>query len=323
MRILLAGPHRCGSTWVANVLGRTPGIRNVYEPDEPRTDILGTLSSDRMGEFPVMVPSDVSPRYATVWDVAFSGGWPWRASPAKQRIGRVLRRVPPRFRAAGLSALARAASAARPRSPDTHVLVKSANCAFSVEWVVERYQPRVVIQHRSPLNIVASWLAVNIDADLSLAEDPVFRERWQEPFGLPDPPSSGSLVAGVAWTVGVQMVAFKVAAERHPDWIVISHDEFCRDPSGQFQGLCSRLGLTWNSEAAEYLAASDSPGFVDTRRNPRRAPDHAAATGATQSRRVGQADLYKRRLTGEQIEEARSVLAGLPLGDWGPPREAT
>ena len=65
MRILLAGTHRCGSTWVANVLGRTKGIHNVYEPDEPATDILGTLSSDQLGAYPALAPADEVP---TVFD---------------------------------------------------------------------------------------------------------------------------------------------------------------------------------------------------------------------------------------------------------------
>lgn len=310
MRILLTGPHRCGSTWVANVLGRTPGIRNVYEPDEPRTDILGTISSDRMGEYPVLRPSDVSPGYSMVWDVAFSGGWPWRPSPTKRRVGRLLRRVPPRVRAVGLSALARATARRRGAPASENVLVKSANCAFSVEWVVERYRPRVVVQHRNPLSIVGSWLALDIEPDLSVADDPVFRERWQEPLGLPAPPSSGSVVAEVAWTVGVQMVALKATAAAHPEWTVISHDEFVRDPQPRFEALCDSLGLEWTDEAAEYLSASHEPGFVDPRRNPRRAPSPGP--------RVAQGELVRRRLTEEQIEEARLVLSGLPLGDWGP-----
>jgi hypothetical protein len=317
MRILLAGTHRCGSTWVANVLGRTPGIRNVYEPDEPRTDILGTLSSDRAGEFPVLSAGDSFPGYATVWDVAFSGGWPWRPSPTKRRLGRVVRKLPPRARSAALSVLARATTAARSETTTEHVLVKSANCAFSLEWVAQRYQPQVVVQHRNPLSTVASWIAVNIDADLSLVDDPSYRQLWQEPLKLPDPPSSSSAVAKVAWTVGVQMVALKVTADRHPDWIVISHDALCRDPLPQFQSLCDRLGLTWNDQAAEYLAASDRPGFVDTRRNPRKASDDAAAAATTTSRRSGTADAFRRRLTEDQIEEARAVLSTLPLGDWG------
>jgi hypothetical protein len=317
MRILLAGTHRCGSTWVANVLGRTPGIRNVYEPDEPRTDILGTLSSDRVGEYPVLSPTDSFPRYATVWDVAFRGGWPWRPSPTKRRLGRVVRKLPPRVRSVALSGLARATTAARPAATTEHVLVKSANCAFSLDWVAQRYQPRVVLQHRDPLNTVASWMAVNIDADLSLAEDPNFRELWQAPLQLPEPPYAQSAVAKVAWTVGVQMVALKVTAERHPDWIVISHDALVRDPAPQFEALCGRLGLTWNDEAAQYLADSGKPGFVDTRRNPRKAPDDAATTGTTPSRRNGTTDAYRRRLTEDQIDEARAVFSSLPLGDWG------
>ena len=76
MRILIAGTHRCGSTRVANVLGQSPGIQNVFEPDSPGyTDILGTVVR-HLGAYPALEPDQPSSWYSMVWDLAFAGGWP-------------------------------------------------------------------------------------------------------------------------------------------------------------------------------------------------------------------------------------------------------
>jgi hypothetical protein len=321
VRILLAGTHRCGSTWVANVLGRTKGIHNVYEPDEPATDILGTLSSDRLGAYPALKPTDESPQYSMVWDLAFAGGWPWRPSPARRRVGRLIRKVPAPIRRRGLAGLVRASKASRSRSAPEHILVKSANCALALEWIEQRYQPQVVVQHRNPLNLVSSWMALGIDGDASLADDPVVRERWLSPLGIPVLKPGASPVANVAWTIGLLTLALKTTAEKHPDWIVVSHDEFCQDPHPHFEALAKDLGLTWTPAAAAYLDASDRPSFVDRNRNPRKIPDEQLAGEGADSLRRRQAELFRHRLSKAEIAEASAVLATLPLGDWAPSSE--
>src|SRR4029077_13107055 len=139
---------------------------------------------------------------------------------------------------------------ARPR-PE-HVMVKSANCAFSLEWIADRYRPRVLVQHRNPLNVVSSWMALGIDGNLPL-EHPVLRDRFRATLGSRGIPATRSQVARVAWTVGMLTLGLKTTAERHPDWTVVFYDELCRRPELGFIGLFEALGLPWTEDAAAYL----------------------------------------------------------------------
>lgn len=196
-------------------------------------------------------------------------------------------------------------------------MVKSANCAFSLEWIVERYRPRVLVQHRDPLNVVSSWMALGMDGDLPL-EHPVVRERFLEVLGARGVPATRSRVARVTWTVGVLSLGLKMAAERHPDWTVVFYDELCRHPELGFIGLFEALGLPWTEDAAAYLNVADHPDYVDPHRNPRAAAGERTMTPGCASLRSQQATQFRRLLSKQQIEEARAVLADLPLGDWGP-----
>ena len=165
-------------------------------------------------------------------------------------------------------------------------------------------------------------MALGIDGDASLADDPVVRERWLNPLGIPALTPGASPVANVAWTIGLLTLALKTTAEKHPDWIVISHDEFCQDPHPRFEALAKNLGLTWTPAAAAYLDASDRPTFVDRNRNPRKIPDEQLAGEGADSLRRRQAELFRHRLSKAEIAEASAVLASLPLGDWAPSSES-
>jgi hypothetical protein len=322
MRILLAGTHRCGSTWVANVLGRSHNVLNVYEPDSPETDILGTVTTNRLGKYPALRPGERSLWYSMVWDLAFKGGWPWARVPSARQLGRHLVSVPPAVRDYGVATLAR--TVALMRATPEHVVVKSVNSAFALDWIVHRYHPKVVVLHRNPLNVVSSWLVLNIRGDPGLQRRRLVRERWLAPLGLPAIPATASDVARTAWDVGVLMCALKATAERHPEWIVLSHDELSASPRTRFTSLFDQLGLAWTSEAEAYLHAADDPGFVVRGHSrPGRHPNERSATGTGQSRRVEQTSQYRRRLTSAQIAEVTAVLADMPLGAWGPAEDGS
>jgi len=133
MRILLAGTARCGSTWAANVLGLAGDTRVVFEPDGPASDLLGAVVAARLGDYPVLAPTARNGWYRVTWDLAFAGGWPWARVEAARATGRRLVRIPPAARDYLVAGLAETTwrLARRPR----HVIVKTVNSMFSLEWI--------------------------------------------------------------------------------------------------------------------------------------------------------------------------------------------
>jgi hypothetical protein len=189
---------------------------------------------------------------------------------------------------------------------------------MALEWIAQRYQPRVVVLWRDPLNVVSSWMALGWDRTHSV--DPqrqVVREDLLEPLGLRPPATGSSAVTQVAWMVGLLMTALNQAAARNSDWIVVSHDELCREPRARFLELYAQLGLEWTAATDAYLAESDERGFVAHFGNPTTHPN-AQLPQADGVRREQQSTQYKRRLTAEQIHEAETVLDEFPLGEWRP-----
>jgi hypothetical protein len=314
--VLLAGTPRCGSTWLANVLGRAAGARTVFEPDGPISDVLGAMVASRLGPFPVLGPEDRSLTYKLVWDLAFAGGWPWDRVETARAAGRQMVRLPRGARDSVIAGLAFATARARPRP--AHVIVKSVNSAFSLDWIARRYHPQMVVLRRNPLNVVSSWVVLEMATMWTIGTDPNIQERYLTPFGLRPLPAGSSPVTSAAWNVGLLTLALKHTVERNPGWISVSYDEVSADPSAGCRELFSRIGLTWTDAVDDYLARSDRPGFVVHGGNPRAHPNAVTATEHT-SRRTQQATQFRRRLTDTEIDEARAVLEQFPLGSWSAP----
>ena len=313
--VLLAGTPRCGSTWLANVLGRAADTRSVYEPDGPISDILGAMVATRLGPYPVLGAGDRSGWYRVVWDLAFSGGWPWDRVEAARAAGRRLVKVPPILRDTAIAGLAEGTAHLRRRQD--HVIVKSVNSAFSLEWIAAHYAPKIVVIRRNPLNVVSSWLVLDMANKWPIPDHPYLRATYLDPLGLTPPPAGSSPVADVAWNVGLLMASLKRTAEHHPEWVQVSYDELSADPLPRCRALFDQLGLEWTDDAAAYIEKADDPSFVVHGGNPRAHPNAVTATEMT-NRRAQQSSQFKRRLTEEQIIEAHAILEGFQLGKWGP-----
>src|SRR5207249_2793051 len=163
----------------------------------PMSDVLGAITAARLGEFPVLTPDARSYWYRLVWDLGFAGGWPWDRVESARAAGRRLVRIPPSMRDAVVAALAEATSRLRRRP--RHVVVKSVNSVFSLDWIVRRYTPKVLVLRRNPLNVVSSWVVLNLGTERRVGDHPHVHETYVRPLGLVAPNGASSSVRMAAW----------------------------------------------------------------------------------------------------------------------------
>ncbi|HEY6469582.1 MAG TPA: hypothetical protein VI434_07425 [Candidatus Dormibacteraeota bacterium] len=315
MRVLLTGTARCGSTWAANVLGRVDGGQTVFEPDGPASDVLGAMVAARLGSHPALLPDQRSFWYRQLWDLAFVGGWPMARAEGVRAAGRRVSRMPRTLRDGLVATLAMGTSRVRKRP--RNVIVKSVNSTFSLDWIERRYAPTMVIMRRNPLNIVSSCTVLGLYTTRNIGDLPAVHSSMVAELGMTTPAEDASAITRAAWNVGLLTTALKQAADRHPDWVIASHDDLCLDPLPKFEALVRRLGLRWTSAMEEYVMQSDDPNFTVFGGSQRVHPNAATSTTGS-SRRSESTTQFARRLTPAQVAEARAVLAEFPLGDWGP-----
>jgi hypothetical protein len=268
MRILVVGPGRSCTSWVARTLGSTPGAGYLLEPDNPRTSPFALRAAAGMGVPPILQPDEPgSPDTRRLWDVAL--GAPVRYVRGQQRIAlwlhsksshdersrmMIVEGLTPSMRLRVTAALA------VPRhlpAPTRHRVVKSVGSHFMVDWIAAHWKPTVVVCRRHPLDVVASRLALWDPGGGDVTDSE--RDEANRRYGVKIPLANDHLAA-CAWGVGVQMSAFDDALRANPQYHVVDHEDLCRDPVGQFRSLARAVGLEWTAENEAAVEASNRPG---------------------------------------------------------------
>ena len=264
-RVLLAGLPRSGTSWTGRVVGRADGATFVHEPDGEH-EPFAIRAKRGYGRHIVLDPDTAAPEYERLWSGAFAGGdrTPNLRARVAERLFETasLQERSAARRGESVSMRMRAALAlAVPPGPvpeARHVVVKSVHCALSIEWIVQRFSPTVLVVERDPRNVMASWMDLGMGGDRR--ENEVLARVASERWGLEAPPSDAPKLVQRTFVFGVLATALREAAQRNPTWIVASHDDLCRDPEPKFAALLERLGLEYGEAAHEYVVGSDRAG---------------------------------------------------------------
>jgi hypothetical protein len=308
-RVLVLGVPRSGTTWIGEALGRTERAVYVHEPDgvpEP----FAYRAKFRMEHHPILTAGAEAPEYERLWAGAFAGGR--RAATVRDRIARrafagVSHDDRMRARLGGrmtprLWVAYRLAAPLGPAGPGVeHVVVKSVHAALASEWLVRRFAPRVVVTHRNPLNVMASWLELGFPRASRRGHETMVeyaRARWAVEL----PGYDAEPIRRDTAYLGVLLCALRDDLEHHTDWEIVSHEAVCGDPGAELAGVAARLDLVWGDAAEEYLAASNRPGSGwETRRVAEDLPNR-----------------WRTALSETQVREIRETLAVFPYDLFDP-----
>ena len=290
--IFVTGNGRSGTSWIGQGLGRAENLLYYREPCHPKRNGLPSGPSNEVW-CRYLHPGERDSFFEYTLGAAFRGHF-WRGSghsysAYRDRIGH-----------------------------QPQVLVKEVASFLSLEWVVARWQPQVLVILRHPGAYAASVRALNQDPEevtrlRLLCRAPALREDHLGSL-LPSLERIDTPLAAAVASWGIRTRVALRALERHPDWGVVHYEDVARDPETVFRALYARFGLPWTAEIADWIrakASSESKGLFSTSR-------------VSQTR----IDAWRGQLTRAEAMNVRQVLEPfeLPLygaeADWdGPYRD--
>jgi len=290
--ILVTGSHRSGSTWLGQMIGASDAVGYIHEPFNidrgpgicrtrfpywftyirPGTD--GALASDfrRLLEF----------RYNYVAQAL---------SVRSKRDVRVLARDGGRF--------------LRYRIRHARPLVKDPMALFSAEWIADSFDAQVGVVVRHPAAFASSIKLDGWTHPFShFLNQPALIEDYLSPFqeeieAFAREEHDILDQAALLWRLVHHTVA--EYRGRHPDWLIVRHEDLSRDPIEGYRPLFAALGLPYTEEVQEAILSSTS----------RSNPADRDASGRQFLTRDSRANIdnWRRRLTPSEVDRIRARVA--------------
>ena len=325
--ILIAGVPRSGTTWVGRILASAPDVDYRFEPDNEEICPYALLLKQRLHRFPYLRRGDDVPDFVELWNAAFKGRIPHRKLEQRVReLGRLAPDVldtnvtfrsitsdlahtpPPAFPAVGRARVAAAAALAkyllyRPAASDRRRIVKTVHSVLALNWLRERFSPRVVLIVRHPFNVVSSYLNMRMkDGDRCIFSQAAYVGDAFADRSMAERASAESdAVARMGYQLAAMTAMIRRYAAADPHALVVSHDLLCLDAAGEFERLFRQLGLPWTAASVRMLDELNEPGV---RYQPRRV-------------RANEVDKWKQTLTDAQVRTIATCFEqfSVPL-DW-------
>jgi hypothetical protein len=282
--ILVTGAHRTGTTWVGKMLALAPGVGYIHEPFSPLT--AAGVSSAPFERFYTRVTAANADRY--VPGLGRTLDFEYALGPQLLAL-----RTPGQAARAALDWKSFASARRRGARP----LVKDPIALLSAEWLAERFVMDVVLTVRHPAGFVGSVKRLRWTHDFGgFLEDGLSPELQRfEPEIRAQARRPGGVVEQAALLWRILYTAVDGYRNRHPDWVVVRHEDLSRDPLGGFETLYERFGLEWTQRSREGVERSSSP------RNP---PD-ARSKHDVRVSSAENAGRWRARLTPPELELVR------------------
>jgi hypothetical protein len=289
--ILVTGAHRSGTTWIGKMLAVSGDIIYISEPlnvhhrpgvlQAPTKYWYTYISEENQSSFLPAFQDTIRFRYHLWLEI--------KSLRSFKDVGRMVRDlgrfVDGRFRGG------------RP-------LLKDPFAVFSAPWFAHSLGCRVVIAVRHPLAFVSSLKRLRWDFDFrDLLAQPFLMRDYLEPFRddmLAQPGdviAQGSLLWRMVYTVvnGFQ--------KSHPEFIVVRHEDFSRQPEDEFRDLFASLGLVFSRRIQNTIIKSSQGGN----------PEELSARRVHAVKLDSQANLtnWQNRLTNDEVSRIRHLTSDI------------
>lgn len=254
--IYVTGAPRSGTTFAGTVLSAPLAVDYLHEPFNPQCGLPDIVRRFQYLDPAVPAPEPLGDaiRRLFTYDVRFRTGYFRNDTPARRWVKRFIgSRGVVYLRLARLNPFHRAA------------VIKDPIGCLMTEYLAVRHGVRPVVLIRHPVAFVASVLRLHWSADFELSTLPLAEQPGLVAAYFPDDEAflraerASDLEAAAALWRALNRVLLAQCA-RHPDWILLRHEDLSADPVPTFRELYDRLDLPWSSRIEALVKKKTGAG---------------------------------------------------------------
>ncbi|MGF1452299.1 MAG: sulfotransferase [Opitutales bacterium] len=232
--ILVTGSHRSGSTWVGQTLAMAPGTTYYNEPFnvEPSTYALDGLARQHFTYAEDLDQNRAKAAFQKLLDRRTGKPYP--------------RRTPQRY---------------LPWTRGGRQIIKDPIACLSSDWIARNFDVAVLVIIRHPGAFTDSLRRMGWEPDLAMftSQPGLVRDHLQEIQPTLRAYDNDFITrAALSWKL-IHTV-LQTYIERHPEWIVRTHEQISLNPVDEFRELYRTFDLTWNATIATQIAEQTGEG---------------------------------------------------------------
>lgn len=251
--IYVTGAPRSGTTFIGKILSTPWAVDYIHEPFNPDCGVPGIEQ-----RYLYMRPSGSAlaeaydPLIARIFDYRFSlrTGYYRNDSRLRKIAKRVIgSRGPVYLALAKMNPFRQAA-----------VIKDPVGCLLTA-YLADNYGVKPVILIRHPVAFVASTVRLKWDREIDLTALSSQEELMTDHFAGDDCLLGTAGASSIARAATMWRALNKVLTDQirqHPEWIVITHEAFCRSPLETIRDLFARLDLPWSRKVEKLVTMRTS-----------------------------------------------------------------
>lgn len=290
--ILVTGAHRTGTTWIGRMLAAEEGVAYISEP----LNVLhrpGVYGAKVKYWYTYITPENEDaylPAFRQLLDYDYHLLAELRSLRSRKDLLRMVRD----FHSFFVGSM----HGERP-------LLKDPFAVFSAPWFAERLGCRVVITVRHPAGFASSLNRLGWSFDFKdLLDQPLLmRDHLEGDRAEMERMPSDDIIGQAALLWRMIYRAVHSIRQSHPDFQVVRHDDFSRDPVARFRELYASLGLNFTPHAEQVVLKSSSS---ENPNEPGRNKPHSVRLDSRASM-----ENWKKRLGADEIIRIRKITEGV------------
>lgn len=235
--LLIIGHGRSGTSWVGAIISSSKLVQYYYEPCNP--ELQGIRDFDLW--FRYLRPGEEDDVFTPALDAAFGG----LSSPGSHRNG--------------------------PQRSRCRIVVKEVAPVMSLSWLIDRYDPDVLVIVRHPGAVILSELnkgtPVRKSKKALLHQDTLFADHLNPYRQQIERAQSPHEILGVVWGARHRVILNALAYRER--WKIVYYEDLCFYPLREYRKIFTDFRLNWDDRVARGVAEHSSthePGIYSVKR---------------------------------------------------------
>jgi len=184
-------------------------------------------------------------------------------------------------------------------------LLKDPFAVFSAPWFAERLNCKIVFTVRHPAAFASSLQRLSWRFDFKdLLDQPLLlRDHLSLFLGPMHSIHADDVIAQAALLWKMIYSTVHKFCEQHPDWILLKHEEYSREPVSKYRELYSKLGFDFTSRVEKEIlksSSSENPTELSLKK-----------THSVKMDSVGSIKNWRKRLSEEDVNKVRVMTEGV------------